>query len=142
MRGLPKDIQWYELAHKLIFLILFMLHIEFKSTFVTNKTKRFWRPTKGFTKLYEVNNWKDWKKVLTKIVIKNVIWKTSKYLFENQGKNKLELCVSENVCQTTFILIHRFKYQCEKLYTVRTCYITERFKVNVHHTPCIIAWCH
>lgn len=43
----------------------------------------------------------------------HVIWKTSKYLFENQGKNKLELCVSENVCRTTFILIHGFKYQCE-----------------------------
>ena len=72
----------------------------------------------------------------------HVIWKTSKYLFENQGKNKLELCVSENVRRTTFILIHGFKYQCEKLYTVRTYYRRERVKVNVHHTPCIIAWCH
>ena len=72
----------------------------------------------------------------------HVIWKTSKYLFENQGKNKLELCVSENVCRTTFILIHGFKDQCEKLYTVRTCYRRERVKVNVHHTPSIIAWRH
>lgn len=72
----------------------------------------------------------------------NVIWKTSKYLLENQGKNTLELCVSENVCQIAFILIHRFKHQCGKLYTVRTCYRRERVRVNVHHTPCIIAWCH
>ena len=72
----------------------------------------------------------------------NVIWKTSKYLFENQGKNKFEPCVSENVSQTTFILIHRLKYQCEKLYIVRTCYRRERVKVNVRHTPCITAWCH
>ena len=55
----------------------------------------------------------------------NVIWKTSKYFFENQGKNTLELCVSENVCQTTISVENYIQYELaieekglESMYTI------------------------